>query len=119
MARSRIDFETVRAFGRTLPGVEESTAYGSPALKVRGKLLACIPSHRSAEPDSLVVAIDFDRRSELLAEAPEIYYAPEHYLNYPGVLVRLAKIRRDELEGLLRGAHTFVTAKRKPERRPR
>jgi hypothetical protein len=30
--------------------VEESTAYGSPALKVRGKLLACVPAHRSAEP---------------------------------------------------------------------
>ena len=114
MERKAIDFETVRAFARTLPGVEESTAYGSPALKVRGKLLACIPSHRSAEPGSLLIAVDFDRRADLLAEAPETYYAPEHYLGYPGVLVRLMKIRRDALEGLLRGAYAFVTAKKTP-----
>jgi hypothetical protein len=116
MARSRTNFETVRAFARSLPEVEESTAYGSPALKVRGKLLACIPTHRSAEPDSIAVAVDFMRREELLAEAPEIYYAPEHYRNYPIVLIRLAKIRRDALEGLLRGAHAFTTAKKKPAR---
>src|SRR5579872_3061153 len=108
MARSRIDFETVRAFGRTLPGVEEATAYGSPALKVRGKLLACIPTHSSAEPDSLAVSVGFDRRTELLEQAPDVYYAPEHYTSYPIVLVRLAKVHRDALEGLLRGAHTFV-----------
>lgn len=114
MARTRIDFETVRAFGRTLPGVEESTAYGSPALKVRGKLLACIPTHRSAEPDSLAVSVGIDRRAELLEEAPDIYYAPEHYRNYPTVLVRMTKIRRDALEGLLRGAYAFATAEKKP-----
>ena len=60
----------MRKIGLALPGVEESTAYGSPALKVRGKLLACVPSHRSAEPGSLVVRIDFDDRAELLAADP-------------------------------------------------
>src|SRR5208283_4485505 len=34
---STIDFDTVRKIGLGLPGVEESTAYGSPALKVHGK----------------------------------------------------------------------------------
>jgi hypothetical protein len=53
-----------------LPGAEESTAYGSSALKVHGKLLACVPSHRSAEPGSLVVRIDFDNRAEQLAADP-------------------------------------------------
>ncbi len=114
MPKAKLTFETARAFALTLPGVEESTAYGSPALKVRGKLMAAVPTHRSAEPDSLGVALDFERRAELLAEAPDIYYAPEHYRNYPIVLVRLAKIRRDALEGLLRGAWSFVTAKKKP-----
>jgi hypothetical protein len=36
---STIGLDTVRKIGLALPGVEESTAYGSPALKVRGKLL--------------------------------------------------------------------------------
>jgi hypothetical protein len=34
-----IDFDTVRKIGLALHGVEDSTAYRSPALKVRGKLL--------------------------------------------------------------------------------
>ena len=54
-----IDFDTVRKIGLALPGVEDSTAYRSPALKVRGKLLACIAAHRSAEPGSLVVSRGF------------------------------------------------------------
>jgi hypothetical protein len=35
---STIDFDAVRKIGLALPGVEASTAYGSPALKIRGNL---------------------------------------------------------------------------------
>jgi len=73
MRRSTITFDTVRKIGLALPRVEESTAYGSPALKVRGKLLACVPAHRSAEPGSLVVRVGFDDRAELLAAAPDYH----------------------------------------------
>ena len=90
--------------------------YGSPALKVGGKLLACIPTHKSAEPDSVVVRIDFDRRAELLATAPDVYYIKDHYLNYPAVLVRLSRIHPDALRDLLGMSWRFVTAKR-PGRR--
>ena len=37
MSRAKIDFDTVRKIALRLPGVEESTAWGSPALKVRGQ----------------------------------------------------------------------------------
>jgi len=95
-----------------LPGVEESTAYGSPALKIHGKLLACLPAHRSAEPGSLVVRVGFDERSELLAAAPDVYYVSDHYLNYTSVLVRLSRVTPDVLRDLLGMAHKFVTARR-------
>jgi tetratricopeptide (TPR) repeat protein len=67
MPRSTTNFDTVRKIGLALPGVEESTAYGAPALKVHGKLLACVPTRRSAEPGSLAVRVGFDDRAELLA----------------------------------------------------
>jgi len=105
-----IDFDTVRKIGLALPGVEESTAYGSPALKVRGKLLACVPVNRSAEPGSLAVRVDFDNRAELLAAAPDVYYVTDHYLNYNAVLVRLSRVTPDVLRDLLGMAHKFVTA---------
>ncbi len=111
MAKRTIDFETVRKIGRSLPGVEESTAYGSPALKIRGKLLACVPAHRSAEPGSLAVRVDFDDRAELLAAAPDIYYLTDHYVGYNAVLVRLARIDADVLRDLLGMAYKFVTRK--------
>ena len=117
MPRSIIDFDTVRDIGLALPGVEESTAYGSPALKVRGKLLACVPSHRSAEPASLAVRMDFDDRAELLAADPEVYYVTEHYVGYNAVLVRLSKVDSNVLRDLLGMAYKFVT--RKPAPRPR
>jgi hypothetical protein len=62
--------------GLALPGVEESTTYGLPALKIRGNLLACVPANRLAEPGSLVVRVDFDDRAELLAADPDVYYVP-------------------------------------------
>ena len=111
MRKDTINFDTVRKIGRTLPGVEESTCYGQPALKVRGNLLACLPSHRSAEPNSLVVRVDFADRAQLLAEAPEIYYLKDHYVNYNAVLVRFSQVNSEVLRDLLGMAYKFVTRK--------
>ena len=109
---STVNFDTVSKIGLMLPGVEESMAYGAPALKVRGKLLACVPTHRSAEPGSLVVRIGFDDRAELLAAAPDVYYVTDHYLGYSAVLVRLSRVTHDVLRDLLGMAHKFVSPSR-------
>ena len=109
----RADFSRVRKIGLTFPGVEESTSWGQPSLKAGGKMFACMAAHRSAEPGSLVVLVDFPRREELLAEAPEIYYLTDHYVGYPSVLVRLERIRADALRGLLAGAMQFVQSRGK------
>jgi len=71
--------------------------------------MACVPSHRSAEPDSLVVRVDFDDRAELLAADPNIYYVTDHYLGYSAVLIRLKRVTPDVLRDLLGAAHKFVT----------
>ena len=113
MPRSTISFDTVRKIGLALPGVEESKAYGQPALKIHGKLLACVPAHRSAEPASLVVRVDFDDRAELLATAPDVYYVTDHYAGN-AVLVRLSRVNPDVLRDLLGMAHKFVTRKAAP-----
>jgi hypothetical protein len=116
MPRTKIDFEMVRKIALGLPGVEESTAWGAPALKVRGQWIAVIPTHKSAEPDSLAVRVDFERRAELLDSAPDVYYVKDHYQNAPVVLVRMARIQPDALEGLLRMAWQTAPLK-KPKRK--
>jgi hypothetical protein len=114
MPKSTIDFDTVRKIGLALPGVEEGTAYGFPALKVHGKLLACVPANRSAEPGSIAVRVDFVDRAELLAAAPDVYYITDHYANYNAVLVRLSRVNPGVLRDLLGMAYKFVTANVKP-----
>ena len=110
-------FKTVEAIGLTLPGVEVTTAYGQPALKVRGKLIACMAANKAAEPNTLVVMMEFADRDALIEEAPATYYLKDHYLNYPCVLVRLSRVRPDALRDLVAGAHRFVTAKARTKTR--
>ena len=117
MPRSTIEFDNIRNIGLALPGVEESKAYGFPALKVHGKLLACVPANRSAEPGSLVVRVDFDDRADLLAADPDVYYVTDHYVNYDAVLVRLSRVNPDVLRDLLGMAYKFVTRKAAPRSR--
>ena len=104
-------FTAVESIGRTLPDVEVTTMYGQPALKVRGKMFVCIASHKSAEPNTLVVMMDFPDRDALIEDAPGTYYLKDHYLNYPCILVRLSRVHRDALRDLVIGAHRFVSAK--------
>jgi hypothetical protein len=111
MAKSKVSLNMVRKLALALPGVKESTAYGKAALKVHGKLLVCEPTHRSAEPDSIVIRIDAEQCASFLAEAPDIYYLPDHYVGYNCVLVRLSHITPEALRDLIRAAHRFVTRK--------
>jgi hypothetical protein len=118
MPPRRITFDTVREIGLGLPDVEEGTIYGSPALKVRGKLLTCLAINKSAEPDSLAVRIDFEQRAELISADPSIYYLTDHYVDHPVVLVRLSRIHLDALRDLLDAAWRFVSEKAAGSQRP-
>jgi hypothetical protein len=109
-------FATVKKIGLALPGVEEGTAYGSPALKLNGQLLACIPTNKEAEPGSVVVRVDFAQRDELLAAEPDVYYLKDHYVDYACVLVRLKRIHPDALRGLMSMSWQFVNSKARKKR---
>lgn len=106
-----IDFDTVRKLASELGEIDEprmKQGIEEPAIKLRGKLLAWTPPHKSMEPYTLAVSIDKDIRAELIAAAPDVYFVTNHYLNYPAVLVRLTHIPPDALKDLLRMALNFV-----------
>ena len=117
MDRAGVSFDDVREAARALPGVEASGIRGSPSLKARGKLLACPAIHKSAEPRSLVVKLGFDQRAELIAKHPGVFYITDHYVGYPSVLVRLARIDRGSLKSLLFDAWQFVAGRTRAPRR--
>jgi Uncharacterized protein conserved in bacteria len=103
----------VRKLALALPGAEESTSYGTPAFKVRGRLFARL--HQDGE--SLVVRIDRRERVMRMQADPATYFITDHYLNYPWILVRLASVARDDLGELLKDAWQLVAPPRSPPRR--
>jgi hypothetical protein len=97
-----VTFDTVRTVGLALPDVEAMTKYdGSPVLKVGGAFMAGVATHRSAEPETLVVRVGVEEREWLLEDAPETYYVTDYYVSHPVVLVRLSRIDREALRDLL------------------
>jgi len=75
----------LRALAKTLPGVDESTSYGTPAFRVKGKLFARL--HPDGE--SLVLRCEPDEREALLRMDPAVFRVTDHYRDHPYVLLRL------------------------------
>lgn len=84
-----------------LPGVEVGTSYGTPALKVKKKLLA-----RMKEDGETVVipTSSIDEKEFLIATEPEVYFQTDHYRAYPHVLVRLQVVTDNRLREMVEAA---------------
>jgi hypothetical protein len=98
----------VRELAHTLPGVEDGTSYGTPALKVKGKLLARLRE----DGETLVLRADALSREALLRAAPAVFFLTDHYRDYPWVLVRLSAARREQMRELLEDAWRRVAPAR-------
>ncbi len=97
-------FEPVRRAATGLPEVEESTSYGTPALKVRGKFLTRLKE----DGETIVLRVDFDSRDAMMRVQPDVFYITDHYRDYPAVLVRLKAVSRAQLRELLADAWRLV-----------
>ncbi len=84
-----------------LPGIETGTSYGTPALKVAGKLLL-----RIKDAGTLVLMATLDEKERLIEMAPDIYYETDHYKGWPALLIRAAAIDDDALRLRLTDAWT-------------
>jgi hypothetical protein len=112
-ASAGVTFEQVRLAARGLPGVEDSTSYGTPALKVRGKLLARL--HQSGE--CLVLRADLLDREILLQSDPQVFFITDHYRDFPWILVRFASVDPQALPDLMERAWRLVAPKSLQSRR--
>jgi hypothetical protein len=99
-----VTFEQVRLAAQGLPGIEESTSYGTPALKVRGKLLARL--HQSG--DCFVLRVELSDREKLMQSDPAIFFITDHYRDYPWILVRFATVDPGTLPELMTRAWRLV-----------
>ena len=92
-------FDDVRTLVLAWPEVEDGSSYGTPALKVRKKMLV----RPKEDGDSLVMpGVPPDERDMLVESQPTLFYFTDHYRDYPIVLIRLSKAKRTTVEPLLR-----------------
>jgi hypothetical protein len=95
--RQKLSAATTKGYERylkialALPGAQASTSYGTPSVKIRGKLLS---RWRSEAEGALAIRCDFLDRQILLQTQPEVFFLTDHYVDYPLVLVRLEKVSR-------------------------
>ena len=80
-----IGWDDLVALARELPEFEESTSYGRPALKVRGKFFAALRTN----PDAVVVRCDLEEKPLLLEARPEVLFETPHYHGWGYMLIRL------------------------------
>lgn len=90
-------FARLREMALELPGVEEGTSYGTPSLKVKGKMLVRLWE----DGETLVLKTDFYERDHLIESDPATFFLTDHYREYPYVLVRLASADRTQMRSLL------------------
>ena len=99
----------VVAIATRFPGVEVTTAYGTPSLKVRRKFIGRLRT----DPDALVLRVaDMGEREALLQGQPDAFFTTPHYDGYPYVLIRLEAVDPGELEELIEEAWRTRAPKR-------
>ena len=99
----RVDFEGVREIALSFPGVEEGTSYGTPAFRVRKKLIA----RMWEDLETVVVRAEWDERDTLLETDPDAFFLADHYRDHPWICIRLARVQPDALR------EVFATAWRR------
>jgi hypothetical protein len=111
--RSRsVGFRDFCAAARKLPDVEISTSYGTPALKVKGRMI--LRMHDKL--DAVVLRVDFISRQILMQADPQTFFITDHYKNYPAMLVRLSAVNRAALPDLVERAWRQVAPARLVEK---
>jgi hypothetical protein len=98
-------YERYLKIALALPGAEAATSYGTPSVKVRGKMLS---RWRTEAEGGLAIRCDFLDRQILLQAQPAVFFLTDHYLDYPMVLLRLEKISREALHDVLERAWRLV-----------
>jgi hypothetical protein len=96
-SKRRVTFEQVTEMAVAFPGVEATSSFGTPALKVKGKFMA-----RLREPDVMVLKpIEDDEQQFLMGTQPDVFFLTDHYRGYPAILIRLSKADPQDMRELL------------------
>jgi hypothetical protein len=94
-------WDDVVAIACGLPEVEQATSYGTPALKVKGKVFARL---RTEADGGLVLMCQLDEKQALLTSGDPAFYTTPHYDGYGAILVDLDQVSHQQLTELVEDA---------------
>lgn len=95
-----MDWDAVAAAGLRMRGVEAGTSYGRPALKLKGKVIACA----GRSDDHFVLMLDVERVAFLCEMEPDLFFQTSHDMGWPAVLVRYAALTSSDLASIVEEA---------------
>lgn len=98
--------EKLRRLLQPYPSTEEYTCFGTPAFRIKKKLICRI------REDGETLAVHCDDREPWMKKTPKVFFITDHYLNYRFVLVKLSAVCDKDLEKVLHEAWMQVAPKR-------
>lgn len=78
-------YDDIVKIGLEKPDVEDTMAWGTPALKRKKKYMLRLKE----DGESLAVKLDWENHDRLLRARPDVFFKTPHYEGYPAFLVRL------------------------------
>ena len=93
-------WDDVVALALELPAVEVGSAYGTPALRVRGKFMGRLRE----DGETLAIRCDPEERPLLIGAHPGVLFVTPHYEAWPMVLVALPQAGKELVRELVEDA---------------
>jgi len=100
-------FAKVVVTAKQFPGVVESRSYGTPAIKVKERLIARL---RSEAEGGLALRCNVIKREMLLMSAPETFYITYHYENSSYILINLGTANWNAMPDIIERAWLLIAS---------
>lgn len=109
-------FEDAAAYALSLPGTENATSYGKPAVKLvrNGRAFVFTGSETDT---SFAIALDLDTIEVLKEMDPKTFWQSAHYVGWPAVLVRYDSPDPERVRTTIARSRDWISGK--PRTRPR
>jgi len=105
--------EEAYAFALTLPGTEQASHYGAPAIKANGHAILA----PGREEGSFCLMIDQDTKLMLMETDPATFWQTPHYDGWPGLLVREDSDDPDRVRSTIERAYERAMARKPPRKK--
>lgn|SRR5579875_774728 len=92
-------YDRLKSTALELPEVQEATSYGTPALKVRGKLML-----RLREDGTIAFRTTWEQREELIEMYPKVFFVNDHFRKYDWTLARIENLYEGQIRQIVHTA---------------